>query len=147
MKLNYIFFLILIFLLKNGFTQDWKHKIDPLLSSIYHQRFDRSLLSKSNVNDQYKIAFIPSMPNLVDETKADPEVRVFMLATNSIDELESHGVKVQSKIGNTMTAHIPLSLLPEIAQLQGIQAIQTGMPVFLELDVNSDKIKKHKNSS
>lgn len=142
MKIKFIFF-VSIFILTFGIcqAQDWKANVDPLLSSVYHRLFEPSTLSKSNANDPYQIAFIPPIPELIDESKSDPEVRVFILSSSSINDLELHGANVQSKIGNIITAHFNLSKLSEIAQIDGIEAIQIGMPVYSELDVSADKIR------
>lgn len=132
---------ISILIFKTGLAQDWQTKIDPLISSAYHKLFEPSTLTKSEMDDPYCIAFAPPILNLIDESKSDPVVRVFILSSNDISELIQEGIKIQSKVGNIFTAHLNLSKVSELAQIEGVQTIQIGLPVISELDVSADKIR------
>lgn len=138
MKLKTI--LLLSILITNSYTQDWKNKLDPYLSSIYCQFYDSLSISKSN-NEKFNLSFIPLDYELYNKLNFEPIVRTLIVSTGDKNNLVSCGIKIESKVGNIYTAHIPLSKLPIVAELDEVKCIQLGHKVYPNLDISADYIR------
>ncbi len=114
-------------------------KLDPLLSGIYNSLYapakakiisqDSSLIEIALPFERFGKAISLNWRN------GEPMVGVFIKVEGSIDELQSHGVRIHSMIGNIVTADIPLKNLPEIIALPNVLRIEAAKPVELDLNV------------
>ncbi len=114
-------------------------KVDPLLSGTYNSLYapakakiitqDSSLIEVALPFEKLKEVIS------VNWTNGEPMVGAFIKVEGSIDELQSLGVKVHSKIDNIVTADVPLVKLPEIVALSNVLRIEAAKPVELDLNV------------
>lgn len=68
-------------------------------------------------------------------------VGAFIKVDGSLDELQSLGVNVHPRIGNIITADLPLRKLPEIVALPNVLRIEAAKPVELSLNVAAPGLK------
>ncbi len=140
-----IFVLVLDSASQSKNSRNWMNKIDPALASIYLNRSSpifstKSLAKPDLLNVSASIPVIAKFLG-VDATETDPIVRAMMKYDGEIDKLNALGIQVQSKIGNILTAHFPLSKLQNLAELNEVGYIEVGKPVELNLDASAPKVR------
>lgn len=142
----FIITLILLFISILSVAQvEISGKLDPLLSGAYNSLYvpaKAEISSKDSSHIQVALPFERfSSTMALSWTNGEPMVGAFIKVEGSNDELQSLGVKVHSKIGNIITADIPLRRLPEITALPEVLRIETAKPVELDLNVASPRVK------
>lgn len=141
--------LMLVLMLDSIFAQGVKNKIDPALSALYSQlsmpsqpqKISQSVAKPSGPFEIFCYKPVLGKVFSVDMQSPDPEVRVIMKYHGQINELEALGIDVQSKIGDLVTAHFPISRLQLLAQRKDVGYIELGKPVELHLDVSAGKVR------
>ena len=120
-------------------------KIDPLLAGMYNSLYSPEKAKEISSTSSFIQVALPferfSSTIALSWTNGEPMVGSFIKVDGSIDELQSLGVKVHSKIGNIITADIPLRRLPEIVALPNVLRIEAAKPVELSLNVAGPRIK------
>lgn len=130
---------------QNRYSQNWMSKVDPVLSSIHFTRSKPLTLTESLAKPGAFVQFasLASIADFlsVDLTNPDPDVRVLMKFDGELEKLNALGIKVQSRIGNILTAHFPISKLQSLAELSEVGSIELGMPINPTLDVSASKVR------
>ena len=114
-------------------------KVDPLLAGIYNSLYSPEKAKEISSDSSFIQVALPferfSSTMALSWTNGEPMVGSFIKVEGSLDELQSLGVKVHSRIGNIITADLPLRRLPEITALSEVLRIETAKPVELDLNV------------
>jgi len=120
-------------------------KVDPLLAGIYNSLYSPEKAKEISSDSSFIQVALPferfSSTIALSWTNGEPMVGSFIKVDGSLDELQSLGVKVHSRIGNIITADLPLRRLPEITALSEVLRIETAKPVELDLNVASPRVK------
>jgi len=118
--------------------------IDPLLAFAYNCKYASA---EPRVSKDLPYCFSPiSLSQIgrvisLDLSNKTPKVSVFIKFNGNTDELLAHSVNVRSKIGDIVTADLPLSQLPIVASLPSVRYIEAAKPVELHLNVSAPMVR------
>lgn len=76
-----------------------------------------------------------------DRSETGIEAFIKLTGSEAIEELADQGIKINSRVGDFVTAFIPLDRLSQLAADPRIQYIEAAQPVRMQLDVVREKSK------
>lgn len=92
--------------------------------SVYTESIVKSFVHKKilkNTNDNNSEKFIPCY--------------IHFSSLTALSHIENLGIEVNNKSGSIVTANIPLSIIDTLSNIEGIDFIEAGTPIFKNLDI------------